>query len=279
VDSETGLIAGEPGELAAFEQRHGAFIDGLGVLEDAFNAVFSRDFKTDSLDAVIFYLGRRCVDDFLEILLLCANGYSQGASALLRGLYERAVTAAYLHANPDEARDFIEYDIVRRRKLARVVESMPDAPPELTDGIDELEAQYRAVQERFMVTDCRRCGTQRLNHTWTRLDFATMAARSGHLSGLILPAYYMPLGHAHSTLSSITARLKERSGALWRTSEPNREEADLVLQTAHGVILLVLATQLDHFGDEGRASAANAAVSAFYVAWGVEPTGLTSASA
>jgi hypothetical protein len=43
-----------------------------------------------------FDMGHSCPGDFREIAFLGVNGYGRGASKVLRGLYERAVTLAYL---------------------------------------------------------------------------------------------------------------------------------------------------------------------------------------
>lgn len=268
------LIAGEPDQVQAFSERRRTFVDGMSALETAINDVFTRDIKSvDIADAVIFYLGRRCVDDFLEIVLLCANGYGPGASSLLRGMYERAVTAAYLHLQPDEAGDFAEYDIVRKRKLAIAIKSDGDAPQELIEQFDDLDKEFQRVRERFVVTDCVKCGTQRLNHSWSKLDFVSMSRKAGLIGRLIVPAYYMPLDHAHSTLASITSRLTEEDGVLSRLPEANVDEVDMVLQTAHGVLLLVLQNQLDHFGNDDGSINIDELAPGYYKAWGMEPTG------
>lgn len=58
---------------------------------------------------MIFYLGRLCAEEFNEILLLAGNGYGIGAFKLLRGMYERSVTAYRLHLHPELIDDFLEY--------------------------------------------------------------------------------------------------------------------------------------------------------------------------
>jgi hypothetical protein len=39
----------------------------------------------------------------------------------------------------------------------------------------------------------------RLNQTWNKLDFVSMAKTTGDLGDLIIPGYYLPLRHAHPT--------------------------------------------------------------------------------
>lgn len=75
---------------------------------------FIRTGQTDKpVDRVIFYFGRLCVEDFVEILLLCGNGYGFGATKILRGMFERVITARYLQSNPQFADDFLDY-LIRR---------------------------------------------------------------------------------------------------------------------------------------------------------------------
>ena len=57
----------------------------------------------------------------MELLVLAGNGYGIGALKILRGMYERVVTAWYLHANPEETQDFMDFYWVAQHKLARAV--------------------------------------------------------------------------------------------------------------------------------------------------------------
>jgi hypothetical protein len=58
---------------------------------------------------ICFGLGHTCREDFLEILFLAANGYSNGALKLLRGLYERALTMSYIIKSPAKADRFMSF--------------------------------------------------------------------------------------------------------------------------------------------------------------------------
>ena len=101
--SNKELVIGFPDEVRAFGTRHQRFFDNFDTLKRALERAFVRDIKGSGADPIIFYLGWRCLDDFWEILLLAANGYGLGATAHLRGMFERVVTAAYLHIEPDAA--------------------------------------------------------------------------------------------------------------------------------------------------------------------------------
>jgi uncharacterized protein DUF5677 len=68
-------------------------------------------------DTVVFCLGRAAADDLGELLILCGNGRGIGAYKILRGMYERVVTAAFIAKNPSEARLFLSYSFIQREKL------------------------------------------------------------------------------------------------------------------------------------------------------------------
>src|SRR5215212_7072837 len=91
-----------------FRSRHSAFFEGSAALQRALSLAFNRAFSArEPVGTVIFFLGSRCSDDFREVLLLAANGQGWGATAHVRGMFERCVTAAYLHENPDKVHDFM----------------------------------------------------------------------------------------------------------------------------------------------------------------------------
>ena len=71
---------------------------------------------------MILYLGRTASDDFGELLVLVGNGYGIGALKVLRGMYERMVTAAFLAKNPSEARSFAEEDVIQKALVCPIVQ-------------------------------------------------------------------------------------------------------------------------------------------------------------
>src|SRR5690349_3129061 len=106
---------GSSAALERFRTTRTAFLQGLDPLEEALAIAFDHPVNTDDRVAtVVFFLGSRCADDFREILLLAANGFGWGATAHLRGMFERSVTCAYIRENPSVVDDFIEYEYVRR---------------------------------------------------------------------------------------------------------------------------------------------------------------------
>jgi hypothetical protein len=118
---------------------------------------------------------------------------------LLRSMYEHTVTLRYLHEHTDEVKTFMNYHHVQQYKLMKpILETFGKdvLPP---DTVADVERKYAEVKEEFMVTDCKKCGTKRLNHSWTKLDFVSMAKQTGDIGTLIVGGYFLPLRHAHST--------------------------------------------------------------------------------
>jgi hypothetical protein len=95
-------------------------------------------------------------------------------------MYERAITAMYLAKHPDEVDAFADFYWISTRRLM--------TPLRETFGYDilgeektrEVEAKYQQVVQKYEIPECKTCGTKRTNHTWTKLDFPTMAKKRGH---------------------------------------------------------------------------------------------------
>jgi Family of unknown function (DUF5677) len=106
-DEPLSASYGYPEEWAAFSQNHQEFLKRFKKIETAIGVAFQRiHHTTQPLEKMIYFQGRLIVEDFMEILLLCGNGYGIGAQKLVRGMYERAVSARYLMNHPDEVEVF-----------------------------------------------------------------------------------------------------------------------------------------------------------------------------
>ncbi len=242
---------GLPEEQQHFKERHRVFLKRHQSLITALNSAFIRKGTTaEPVDRVIFYLGRLCAEDFWEIFLLCANGYGNGAMKIVRGMYEKAVTARYLHLHPEECNDFMDFHWVQQYKLGEAIRKVhgEDALP--GEQFEQVRENYKHVRERFLVPDCEKCGTKRVNHYWStkKRGFVTMAHATDSLGKLIVPGYYLPLRQAHSTMQSILSRLEHDPGHGFNFQPgAQRDEAAHALLTAHNLILNVLELQKDHF--------------------------------
>lgn len=251
-DNEKQLICGNPDEWKDFHKRHSLFFERFSNLRDAIATAFlRRGSSAEAIDRFIFLYGRLCCEDFQEVLLCCGNGYGFAALKLVRSLYERAVTIRYLHEHPDELTAFLDFHNVQAYKLLIPVEETFGKVVS-QEVSDEVKAKYREVKEDFMVTVCDKCKTKRVNHTWNKLDFVSLAKKSGTIGKLLVPGYFLPLRHAHATLGSLMSRLEytpEDGMSFIPTAQ--RDDADQALMVAHNIIIEVLRVQQERFSVPG----------------------------
>jgi hypothetical protein len=243
------LICGYPEEWKNFEERNRPWLERFPNLQLALSTAFIRSTTlTEHIDKFVFLYGRLCCEDFFEIGLCCGNGYGAAAEKLVRSLYERVVTLRYLHEHPEELDAFWNYHHVNTYKLMVAVEESMGTKTLSEEMRTKIKADYQSVKGDFMVTACERCGTKRLNHTWSKLDFVAMSKKTGTIGKLIVPGYYLPLRHAHATVGALLSRLEDNEIeglSFIPTAQP--EQADDALQSAANVIIDVLNVQDERF--------------------------------
>lgn len=246
---------GFPEEWDDFEKRHRVFLERFPNLVTALNTAFIRRATlSEHIDKFVFLYGRLCVEDFFEVGLCCGNGYGSAALKLVRSLYERAVTLRYLHEHPEELREFWDYHHVAWYKLMVPVDETLGKKTISDEMRAKLTAEYERVKDRFMVTACEKCGTKRLNHTWSKLDFVSMSKKTGVIGRLILPGYFLPLRHAHATVGALLSRVEHSEvEGLSFSPTAQRKEADEALMTAQNIIVDVLNVQDERFKIPGLA--------------------------
>lgn len=240
---------GFPEEWENFGKRHRLFLERFPNLVTALNTAFIRRATLpEHIDRFVFFYGRLCCEDFFEIGLCCGNGYGAAALKLVRTLYERAVTLRYLHEHPQELSDFWDYHLVSSYKLMIPINETLGRSTLPEEIRSKLSADYERVKERFMVTACEKCGTKRLNHTWSKLDLVSMAKKTGTIGQLIVPGYYLPLRHAHATVGALLSRLEDDEvEGLSFAPTAQRDEADDALMSAQNIIFDVLSVQEQRF--------------------------------
>ena len=266
------LTIGNRKEWERFEKRHGEFLERFPALERACNAAFSGARRVSLVDAVVFGLGRVCAEEFLEMLVLCGNGYGFAATRLKRSMYERAVTARYIHAHPDQAERFVRYSTVQKGKLARVwLEQFRAAmPPERVQQLEDAIVEARKVRDDYVIT-CDKCGHPRPSPGWGP-DVVTMAREANFLFPLLGTCYYEALLHAHATVHSVESFIHKRdghSGWTFDFEQPQHPDADHAVFHGHTILLDVLDLQQEHFKPEGLPEALDAAGEAYRAIWKV----------
>ncbi len=237
------FVPGLPDEWESFAARNGRFLEEFETLKVAVKQAFEGTPAMSSEPRFVIYaLVRQIVQDYTEVLLLAANGYGLAAKKLLRGMYERLVTARWLHSHPDETSRFLAWELVQRARAARsFLESFGEVLDEpRKQQLRAVIAEAEPVRGQFMVTDCEKCHTQRLNHTWSSLDFVAMAKAVGdNTSKWLGPAYYEPLNYVHASAASL-GKLMEDRGDVFAFRGVHRADADQALGLGHYLVLNAL---------------------------------------
>ncbi len=242
-------------EWNRFNETFPVFVSKYAAIEGMRDTVFTREMIGDTTDRVVFGLGWSCFEDFQEIMTLCGNGFGIGALKLLRGMYERQVTAAYLSKNTDQIDDFLDFDFVQRRKAMTNLKRL--YPGDEVNGIvsperqAEIEEEYRAVKRdgRFTETLCDTCEKTRDTMSWSRLSVPDLAQRGGQgLDKFLFPLYIKPTLLSHASLYSLVIKLVENdAGGFTMDTDGQRGQVSNALFLSHFVLLHVFGTQNDHF--------------------------------
>ncbi len=240
-------------EQERFRRDFPTFIKYHDPLEKTIDRVFERDLgPAIKIDRTVFGLGIICAEDFQQAYILCGNGFGIGALQIVRGMYERQVTAAYLSKFPGEVDAFLSYHHIHRYKdLVHLKAMYPDKvnewmPPERQA---EIEENYKTRRDDFMTTKCETCKTTRPMMSWTKVDTATMAQKAdANLAQNYYADYFRPTMMSHATMTSLLSRLaKEGEHSYAFGVEGQRNTVEEALVSAHKLMLFVLDLQNRHF--------------------------------
>lgn len=269
---EHTFVVGRREYWERFRLRRKEFLNRHHRLIQLANAVYQRRFTSaHPSDSVIFALGVLCWEDYEEILLLGMNGYGFGAQKILRGMYERAVTAAFLHRHPVQVDAFLDFGHISDWKVADAlyqahgIEGISQAMYEEKKRLrDEVAASFRGT--------CREKGCDReVNRFhWASMDLVAMAKGDEALASLLPIAYYLPMAETHASVRALISRtVITNEGATMELRESNSaDEADRVMGVAHHVGLLVMRNQIDHFGLRDLDNLWKECVADFRPSWG-----------
>lgn len=248
---------GVPREQEDFARRNASFLEVLPGLIDRINEILATrtvhpearaEGESDEswqsrliAQRCVFFLGRLAAEDFMEILLQCANGYGMAGLKLLRPMFEGVVTGLYIAHHADQANAFMGYHTIHQRKFLKVAEaaridlSAIIPPPEQA----RIEAEYRASRDAYRTMKCPECHAVLADVSWTKADPIAMAHELG-LQQLAAQCYAYTTLHIHTTPTRLISRLEETGDVLRFKDGPQRAEADAALVGAHCCIAHVL---------------------------------------
>jgi len=247
-------IFGFPDEWAKFQERFPGFLKAFDALTETMNKARVRTFTPQNhpVDQTVFFLCSLVFEDFTEVWIMAGNGLGTGALKVLRGMYERAVTAAYVSRFPDEAKRFWKYWPIPHRKLlnhARELHGLAFLESALRpDHIKTVEDEYQQVKDEFQETLCPKCNLTRTMFSWSKLGLPAMATKAGHgLEHCYYNAYATPTQQAHSTVLALTSRVKQQPDGHFFDNSVQKVYAGLAIMTAHVIMLKVLRVENEHF--------------------------------
>jgi uncharacterized protein DUF5677 len=223
-------------------------------------------------DLVIFYLGRMAVDDFGEIITLSGNGRGFGAYKIVRGMYERVVTAMYIAKSASEARIFVQSSaIMKRNYLKRLLKALPEVKEcyneEFMRTVEEDAAAAQAKRKESFCPKCRQPITQ---HAWTRVNLDVMARSVEPALEVLYPQFYLdPTAQTHANMFGIERRLFRKDGGI-TYKVISEEEARFALHLGHHLMVRLLRMQNDYF-KLGIDTGVQKRIDAFVSVWGQTP--------
>ena len=226
----------QPEEEYLFSERNSELLELLPDLYEAMDSIFKHTVTANREGLTVFMLGRRCSNDFAEILLLASNGYGFAALSVLRSLFEKLVDTKYLHKHFDQVDAFWDYYFIQLEKLG------------WQDIAEDIDPNWRAVASKFKKQGNKQARTQ---PRWARDNLVEAAKKLG-LGEQLKSAYYLPNIFIHNSVAEILFGLKKDTNDRFTPVDFNnpaeRDMADLAVR--HGVILLliILELEIDHYG-------------------------------
>lgn len=251
MSQEYVLRAGNPERWQEFAKSHHEFLLRMPKLVDLSNKTFNREWATgEPLDRIVFTFGVMCWEDFEEILLLGANGYGFGCLKILRGMYERLVTARYLHRNPGETERFLDFHYIADYKVARELFDAFGKDELRADALEEKKKLRDSVKDKFMrACTTKDCDKQVPAFSWSNIDLVSMAKSDKGLAKFVGFGYYIPMTETHPSVRAMMARMAEgESGVtLAQRTEKATTWANNAVCVAHNLTIQNLFLQQEHF--------------------------------
>lgn len=225
---------GDTESCMAFLKRNQKFLPKFEKLMDLGNKCFGRRVKPENrAEDICFGLGHTCREDFMEIVFLAANGYSNAGLKLLRALYERAVALAYIVKFPEKADRFMNFAAIQEyRAMEAALELVSEADFDKRVGADyraaEIRKRFQAIKPDFSRAV-----------SWDQSVGAMVKELGVPYSQLYSVCYAIPNFSIHATLAS---------AARWDGRGNSESEADVVVLNAAWIFALVVDSQNKLFG-------------------------------
>lgn len=242
---------GQSDKAEAFFSEHPNFWDAFEKLTNLSNRCFGRTCHYENqAESLMFSLGQTCRDDYLEISFMGVHGFNSATTKLLRGLYERAVTHAYIIKNPEKVMRFIRFARIQDYRVMQGALEAGISKEDLDKGVPpdysiaKVTERRNEVKDEFKVEECEVCG-MKAPVSWDPHSVGAMAKKAGDLyKALYLGGYVMPNLQVHATFASAVRLegLDEKTAAIFR-----KRAAYSNMGQASAIMLLVLKEQNELF--------------------------------
>lgn len=260
----------------AFLARFESFLNQSQALNGLFLQVDEKTRQPNNRSgiefAVMYFLYRQVIEEFNAILILCANGFSRGATILLRSMYEHCITLKFfqmgysgkIELKGDDVLRFIDYGSLTKRKKLQMFENAYDGDLSGED-FSHIEKAYEAVKEKFQITDCRKCGTEKTAFRWSKKDIVSMAEAVELNKELTFFCYTEALSYAHPSADYIEKRVQTDDEGNWSYLFESDADERKTLMFAHLMTLICSEAFLGYCG----IADATAIVEPHAKAWGI----------
>ncbi len=209
-------------------------------LSEEMKNLFVESSVEDSSKAVLCFLFSQLRNTCKSIEILCRHGYSEQAYVLLRSLQEGYLHISYILQKEEtvvtRAREWIEYDVIERKKMLYWVERNEGMNPEVRsrwlNEKDEILSSYEKIRKK--------------KGLWVEKPLSSLCDELGLQDQYLLYKRYSSKGHLspRATLEQVTLD-GDTISYKWG---PRKEEAIIeVLDSSHGYYLLILMLLFLHF--------------------------------
>ena len=204
----------------------------LGLSEKIKNLYIESSVE-DSSKAVLCLLFSQLRNTCKSIEILCRHGYSQQAYVLLRSLQEGYLHISYILQKEEtvvtRAREWIEYDVIERKKMLYWVERNEGMNPEVRsrwlNEKDEILSSYEKIRKK--------------KGLWVEKPLSSLCDELGLRDEYLLYKHFSSKGHLSPRMTADQVILNGDTIAYkWG---PRKEEAIIeVLRLSYGYYLLIL---------------------------------------
>ena len=246
------IVFGHPEMWDKVHHQYHDFFTVLPKLQDALNGLVNAAYDPITRrQHAILGLASLSMISMLELVTLVGNGLAQGGMKILRSMLEYGINAEYIHRNPEEVDDFIEWYWIEDFKLLNYMrDHMPDAYAKLTpENIAESEEEYNRVKPRFEYETGS--GKRKIRDSWCSLNLADRAIRTDFTEEYKL-IYPLTSRLFHGSVAGMGFHYEPEEDPHRLAVLPSLKWSGEALIGGHGITLRMTGTFSQAFGVEAK---------------------------